>query len=123
MQGYDSYQFNRPTSLFPAATILWVQSSASDITQAIMCKGNTQVPHSSSVQCQHSILSNNTLSRHLVDIPQIYRGDPRPCILHRVMVSSVMWLKLGVFGFLPTTRGNKHKQNASMICLRRFTCD
>ena len=32
------------------------------------------------------------------------RGDPRPCIPPRIMASPAMGLKLGVFGFLPTTQ-------------------
>ena len=50
---------------------------------------------------------------------QIYKGDPSPLIPPRVMASSAMGHKLGVFGvFAAHTRGNKHKQNASML----FTC-
>ena len=47
--------------------------------------------------------------------PQILKGDPRNPIPPRVMASSTMKLKLGVFGFL---RGNKRKQNASTIFAR-----
>ena len=41
--------------------------------------------------------------------PQIYKGDPRPCILPCVMALSAMGLKLGVFRFFADhTRKNKH---------------
>ena len=48
--------------------------------------------------------------------PQIYERDPRPRIPPRVMVSSAMGFKLGVFGFLPTTHT---KTNTSMIFAHR----
>ena len=46
--------------------------------------------------------------------PQIYRGDPRPCIPPCVMASSAMGLKLGPLGFCHT-RKNKHKTNVFKI--------
>ena len=51
--------------------------------------------------------------------PQIYKGDPRPRISPCVMVSSAMGLKLGAFGFLPTTRKNNRETNASTIFMLR----
>ena len=51
---------------------------------------------------------------------EVYTGDPRPCISPRVMASSAMGLKLGVFGFFPDhTCKNKRNTNASTIFLRR----
>ena len=59
-------------------------------------------------------------------VPQLYKGHPRPHIPPRVMVSSALGLKLGVFGFLPTTHAKTNtKQNANMIsvcCAAFYTC-
>ena len=45
--------------------------------------------------------------------PQIYKGDPRPCIPPHVMVLSVMGLKLGYSDFC-----RPHMQNANEMCPR-----
>ena len=42
---------------------------------------------------------------------QIYKGDSRPDMLPRIMALLAMGLKLGIFGFLPTTNT---PTNASM---------
>ena len=56
--------------------------------------------------------------------PYIYTGDPRPPIPPRVMASSAMGLKLGVFGFLPTTHAKTHAKQMrpwSLHAVRHFT--
>ena len=52
-------------------------------------------------------------------------GDPRPRIPPRVMASSAMGLKFGVFGFLPTTHAKtntKQMLSRSLRAVRRFMC-
>ena len=56
---------------------------------------------------------------------QIYKGDPRPRIPARVITSSAMGLKLGVFRFLPTTHTETHANKMcprSSRAVRHFTC-
>ena len=72
-------------------------------------------------------LIQNYASKH-VRKSQIYKGDPRPDIPPRVMASSAMGLKLGVYQILPTTHTHTHtKANAnkmhprSLCAVQRFT--
>ena len=55
-----------------------------------------------------------------VDTQQIYKGDPRPRIPPRVMASSAIGHKLGVFGFLPTTHAKQTQRkcfhNLNALC-------
>ena len=65
-----------------------------------------------------------TLHCHSAPYSQIYMGDPRPCIPPRVIESSAMGLKLGVFGFFADhTWGNKCKKmlSQSSSARQRFT--
>ena len=50
--------------------------------------------------------------------PQIYKGDPRPRIPPCVMASSAMGLRLGVFGFLPTTHAKTNAKRMRPWSLR-----
>ena len=57
--------------------------------------------------------------------PQIYKGDPRSCIMPYAMASSVKGLNLGIFGFVPTTHSKtKCKTNAFTLadCSRCKCC-
>ena len=58
-------------------------------------------------------------------ISQIYTRDPRPPILPRVMESSAMRLKLGVFRFVPITHAKinaKQMRPRSSSAVQRFLC-
>ena len=64
----------------------------------------------------HECLILCVTCRGSLDIePQIYKGDPRPCIPPLVIALSAMGLKLAVFGFLPTTY---IATNAQQMCPR-----
>ena len=68
-----------------------------------------------------SEITNKQTNKQSVLKAQIYKGDPRPRIPPRVMVSSAMGLKLGVFGSFR----QPHTQiiNAKQIAFKRpFTC-
>ena len=65
-----------------------------------------------------------TCSPYFVYGPQIYKGDPRLRIPPRVMASSATGLKLGVFGFLPTTQAKtnaKTMRPRSLRTMQHFT--
>ena len=52
--------------------------------------------------------------------PEIYTGDPRPCILPRVMASSARGSNWGSLGFLPTTHALKINASMIFVCRAAF---
>ena len=62
--------------------------------------------------------------KYIPQITDIYMGDPRPPISPCVMASSAMGLKLGVFGFLPTTHAKTNAiqmPSRSLRAVQHFT--
>ena len=91
---------------------MWTQINSQMKVQSSIC--DTIQCTISTVNCPPSCQNRDAVDRQLAYVlkPQTYKGDPRPCTLPRVMASSATGLKLGVFGFLPTTHA---KTNAKQV--------